>query len=247
MIGHTMKSDPPAIHRHRILVVEDEPSIADNVIYSLESEGFAPEVCRTGAEALRRAAEDAWALVILDVGLPDLNGFEVCRRILAVRDLPVIFLTARGQEVDRVVGLELGADDYVVKPFSPRELTARVRAVLRRSGKGNGNHTDKPPILPLDVDEERCVIRYFGHTLPLPRYEFRLLRTLARHPGRVFSRAQLMDHASDEPEAAMERTVDAHIKSLRAALRTIRPEIDPILTHRGMGYALTEDWPSTTA
>ena len=242
-----MKSDTTAIQRPRILVVEDEPSIADNVIYSLESEGFAPEVCRTGAEALKRAAEDVWALVILDVGLPDLSGFEVCRRLLALRDMPVIFLTARGQEVDRVVGLELGADDYVVKPFSPRELTARVRAVLRRSGKSNGVDPLKLPGAPIEVDEERCVIRYFGHTLPLPRYEFRLLRTLARHPGRVFSRAQLMDHASDEPEAAMERTVDAHIKSLRAALKAVRPDIDPILTHRGMGYALTEDWRTATA
>jgi two-component system catabolic regulation response regulator CreB len=239
-----MPPDTPQPSRPRILVVEDEPSIADNIVYSLESEGFMPVVCRTGAEALEQAKRELWSLVVLDVGLPDLSGFEVCRRLLGQRDVPVIFLTARGQEVDRVVGLELGADDYVVKPFSPRELTARVRAVLRRAAKSEGT----PPtaaIRPIEVDEVRCVIRYFGQALQLPRYEYRLLRTLAKHPGRVFSRAQLMDQASDEPEAAMERTVDAHIKSLRAALKAVKPDIDPILTHRGMGYALTEDWSST--
>jgi two-component system, OmpR family, catabolic regulation response regulator CreB len=237
-----MPPDTPQPSRPRILVVEDEPSIADNIVYSLESEGFIPVVCRTGTEALEQAKRELWSLVILDVGLPDISGFEVCRRLLAQRDVPVIFLTARGQEVDRVVGLELGADDYVVKPFSPRELTARVRAVLRRAAKCES--PTAAAIKPIEVDEERCVIRYFGQALQLPRYEFRLLRTLTKHPGRVFSRAQLMDHASDEPEAALERTVDAHIKSLRAALKAVKPEIDPILTHRGMGYALTEDWSS---
>ncbi|MFN0125964.1 MAG: two-component system response regulator CreB [Verrucomicrobiales bacterium] len=240
----------PPPPRPRILVVEDEPSIADNLVYSLDSEGLSAEVCGTGAMALRRFATEEWALVVLDVGLPDVSGFDVCREMLARKNVPVIFLTARGQEVDRVVGLELGADDYVVKPFSPRELTARVRAVLRRSG-GRAGGTEAaaaepaPVTAPLEIDDDRCVVRYFGQTLVLPRYEFRLIRALARHPGRVYSRSQLMDHASDEPQAAMERTVDAHIKSLRAALRSVRADFDPIHTHRGIGYALTEQWPES--
>jgi two-component system catabolic regulation response regulator CreB len=235
---------------HRILIVEDEPSIADNILYSLESEGFAPCVCTTGAEALVRAKSSDFSLVVLDVGLPDMTGFEVCRQLRAARDVPVIFLTARNSEVDRVVGLEIGGDDYLCKPFSPRELTARIRAVLRRA-QGNG-HTaaaspakaDKPAqgASPVEVDESRCQVRYFGEVLPLSRYEFRLLQTFAKQPGRVFSRAQLMEHASDEPEAAMERTVDAHVKSLRAKMKAVREDVEAIVTHRGLGYSLAEKW-----
>ena len=231
----------------RILIVEDEPSIADNLLYSLESEGFAPCVCSTGAEALVTFSSEEFALVILDVGLPDTTGFEVCKRLRALRNVPVIFLTARSSEVDRVVGLEIGGDDYVCKPFSPRELTARVRAVLRRFN-GSGPATTSTNDLastsdqPINVDEERCQISYFGVVLPLARYEFRLLKTMAKHPGRVFSRAQLMEHASDEPEAAMERTVDAHVKTLRAKMKAVREEVEPIVTHRGMGYSLAEKW-----
>ena len=236
---------------HRILIVEDEPSIADNILYSLESEGFAACVCATGEEALARAKADAFSLVVLDVGLPDMTGFEVCRRLRAARDLPVIFLTARNSEVDRVVGLEIGGDDYLCKPFSPRELTARIRAVLRRT-QGNekaaaavSRATDEKgasAASPVEVDETRCQVRYFGEVLPLSRYEFRLLQTFAKQPGRVFSRAQLMEHASDEPEAAMERTVDAHVKSLRAKMKSVREDVEAIVTHRGMGYSLAEKW-----
>ncbi len=235
---------------HRILIVEDEPSIADNILYSLESEGFAPCACATGADALARAKAESFALVVLDVGLPDMTGFEVCRQLRAARDVPVIFLTARNSEVDRVVGLEIGGDDYLCKPFSPRELTARIRAVLRRA-QGNGvaggaphpkTDTDIAAPTPVEVDEARCQVRYFGEVLPLSRYEFRLLQTFAKHPGRVFSRAQLMEHASDEPEAAMERTVDAHVKSLRAKMKAVRDDVEAIVTHRGLGYSLAERW-----
>jgi two-component system catabolic regulation response regulator CreB len=236
---------------HRILIVEDEPSIADNILYSLESEGFTACVCTTGEGAVARAKAESFALVVLDVGLPDMTGFEVCRQLRAARDVPVIFLTARNSEVDRVVGLEIGGDDYLCKPFSPRELTARIRAVLRRvqgnvktasptqSGeaeKGDGAAS------PVEVDESRCHVRYFGEVLPLSRYEFRLLQTFAKQPGRVFSRAQLMERASDEPEAAMERTVDAHVKSLRAKMKAVREDVEAIVTHRGLGYSLAETW-----
>lgn len=234
--------------RPRILIVEDEPSIADNILYSMESEGFEAMVCNTGRDALARLRAEEFSLVVLDVGLPDITGFEVCRQLRTFREVPVIFLTARNSEVDRVVGLEIGGDDYVCKPFSPRELTARVRAVLRRSHPAEkspveSDEANKPsPLTPLIVDEVRCQISYFGDVLPLSRYEYRLLKIMSRHPGRVFSRTQLMEHASDEPDAAMERTVDAHVKSLRAKMKTLREECEPIMTHRGLGYSLTEKW-----
>lgn len=240
----------PADPRPRILIVEDEPSIADNLLYSLESEGFSAVVCNTGAAALAALKAEEFTLVVLDVGLPDTTGFEVCKRLRLTTDTPVIFLTARASELDRVVGLEIGGDDYVCKPFSPRELTARVRAVLRRFN-GNGHHAtsvapsseaETPQAQPVVVDEERCQISYFGAVLPLSRYEFRLLKTMAKYPGRVFSRAQLMEHASDEPEAAMERTVDAHVKTLRAKMKAVREDMEPIITHRGLGYSLAEKW-----
>jgi len=221
-----------------ILIVEDEPTIRENLLYSLESEGFQPQACATGAEALEAArADDRIALVILDIGLPDMSGLDVCRHLREIRPIPIIFLTARSDEIDRVVGLEIGGDDYVVKPFSPRELMARVRAVLRRAAA-----PDQPPASScFEVDADRLQIRFHGRPLVLSRTEYRLLELLIQHPGRVYSRAQLMDHAWDEPDSSYERTVDSHIKSLRAKLREIDPGRDPIVTHRGLGYSLTEE------
>jgi two-component system catabolic regulation response regulator CreB len=236
--------------KHRILVVEDEPSIMDNIVYTLESEGFEPIGCATGGEALALAAAHAFDLVLLDIGLPDQNGRDVCRQLRSiVAQIPIIFLTARAEEIDRVVGLEIGADDYIAKPFSPRELCARIRAVLRRCGAAPPPHetpTDQPmprtKAFPFEIDDERMRITYFQQPLCLSATEFRLLSTLCEHPGRVFSRAQLMDRAWAEPETSMERTVDAHIKSIRAKLRKTHPALDPIETHRGLGYAMREDW-----
>jgi two-component system catabolic regulation response regulator CreB len=146
-------------------------------------------------------------------------------------------LTARAEEVDRVVGLEIGADDYVVKPFSPRELSARVKAVLRRV---SSFRAAAPFPRAFQIDESRRRISYFEKPLELSRYEFEILKTFIKRPGQVYSRDQLMDIVWDEPEASMDRTVDAHIKNIRAKLKTINPEIDPIITHRGMGYSLRE-------
>ncbi len=226
--------------RPRILIVEDEPSIRDTIQYPLDSDGCETRCCGTGGEALTALGEAAFDLVILDVGLPDVSGFDVCRRLRERSNVPVLFLTARSDEIDRVVGLEIGGDDYVTKPFSPRELAARVRAVLRRTRGAVAIEPDAAGNEVFAVDADRLAIRYHGTPLDLSRTEYRLLAAFVARPGRVFSRAQLMDAAWDEPEASFDRTVDAHVKTLRAKLRAVRPEEDPIRTHRGFGYSLAE-------
>ncbi len=227
----------------KILVVEDEPSILENVLYALASEGFAATGHATGRGALAALRGTPHDLAILDVGLPDTTGFELCKEIRTFSTIPIIFLTARGGEVDRVVGLEIGADDYVVKPFSPRELAARAKAILRRchpAATGPASPATPPP---LAIDNERARVTFFGCPLDLSSTEYKILRALCAHPGRVFSRSQLMDHAWDDPAAALERTVDAHVKSLRAKLRAASPDApEAIVTHRGLGYSLNENW-----
>jgi two-component system, OmpR family, catabolic regulation response regulator CreB len=218
-----------------ILIVEDELAIADSIAYALRTDGFDAHHVSFGAaalEAMRTAS--APSLVVLDVGLPDMNGFEVCRQLRQFSNVPVIFLTARSDEIDRIVGLEIGADDYVTKPFSPRELVARIRVVLRRLA---------PQAAPagaarfeLRADEARILFR--GQPLDLTRYEYLLLKALLEHPAHVLSRPQLMDRVWDGAPETLERTVDAHVKSLRAKLRAVDPSIDPIQTHRGMGYSI---------
>jgi two-component system catabolic regulation response regulator CreB len=222
-----------------IVVVEDEPGIADTLQYALRTEGFDPRWCATGEAAL--AAADTAALVILDVGLPDLSGFEVFKRLRARHEsLPILFLTARADEIDRVVGLELGADDYVTKPFSPRELVARVRTVLRRSAAApaaQATHT------PFRSDDGKRTIHYYGRALDLSRYEYGLLKTLIARPGFVFTRERLLSLVWDDDSDSLDRTVDAHVKTLRAKLKAVAPSLEPIRTHRGVGYALAEDLP----
>lgn len=234
-----------------ILIIEDEPAIADTLVYALKTEGFAPEWCATGGAGLAALKAKPFALVVLDVGLPDGSGFDVCKRIRAQSAIPVLFLTARNTELDRVLGLELGGDDYLVKPFSPRELTARVKAILRRTNGGTAPALSDPAEpgsaaasakSDFVVDDERHVITFRGAALALTRYEFRLLKTLVAKPGRVYSREQLMTAAWEDPGASLDRTVDAHIKTLRAKLRAVSgDETDPIQTHRGLGYSLRSD------
>lgn len=224
-----------------ILVVEDEPGIADTLQYALRTDGFEPLWVATGEAALAKLRETSPALVILDVGLPDLNGFEVFKRLRAFSDVPVVFLTARADEIDRVVGLELGADDYVAKPFSPRELVARIRTILRRTARAA---TTGAAPQPFAIDEGRRQIRFYGKALELSRYEYGLLKTLVEHPGHVFSRDTLLDKVWDTQSESLDRTVDAHVKTLRAKLKTVAPALEPIRTHRGSGYALAEDLPA---
>ena len=223
----------------RILLVEDEPAIADTVLYALRTEGFEGRHCLTGGEALRIAAGEPFDLAILDVGLPDIGGFALCRELRRAKsqagiDLPVIFLTAHDAEAERIMGLEIGADDYVPKPVSPRELVARVRVVLRRGQVGAGFGATQG--FEHDIDGHR--IRYRGRLLDLTRYEYGLLAALLHRPGAVLSRAQLMDRVWSDALGSSDRTVDTHIKTLRAKLREVAPEADPIRTHRGLGYSL---------
>ncbi|WP_071332247.1 two-component system response regulator CreB [Burkholderia contaminans] len=232
------------MHQPTILIVEDEVAIADTIIYALGTDGMQTVHCTLGQAALDHLRDTRFDLVVLDVGLPDLSGFEVCRRLRTFSDIPVIFLTARHDEIDRIVGLEIGADDYVIKPFSPRELAARVRVILRRFHRTAASEAAPVPVpaasiapgFTLDIDGAR--VSWLGHALDLTRYEFGLLALLVRHPGRIYSREQLMDLVWHEAFDSADRTVDTHIKTLRAKLRAIDPERDPIRTHRGMGYSL---------
>ncbi|MEN5373141.1 two-component system response regulator CreB [Stenotrophomonas hibiscicola] len=228
-----------------VLVVEDEAAIAETVLYALRSDGYAASHCLLGGEALQRLQAGDIDVVVLDVGLPDLGGFEVCRRLRAqpgpAAQLPVIFLTARNDEVDRVLGLELGADDYMTKPFSPRELVARVRARLRRAAPVNAGPSADAGWQEhgaFAIDREGRRIRFRGQALDLTRYEYALLEALLQRPGAILSRAQLMDRGWDSSADSADRTVDTHVKTLRAKLRAAGASEDPIRTHRGLGYAL---------
>ncbi|WP_423380837.1 two-component system response regulator CreB [Burkholderia sp. LMG 32019] len=240
------------MHQPNILIVEDEVAIADTIVYALGTDGMQTVHCTLGQAALDSLRDARFDLVVLDVGLPDLSGFEVCRRLRTFSDVPVIFLTARHDEIDRIVGLEIGADDYVVKPFSPRELSARVRVILRRFYRTAAPESTPAPAsvsasapAPAEttapgftLDTAGARVSWLGHALDLTRYEFGLLALLVRHPGRIYSREQLMDLVWHEAFDSADRTVDTHIKTLRAKLRAIDPERDPIRTHRGMGYSL---------
>ncbi|KAB0566647.1 two-component system response regulator CreB [Pseudomonas palleroniana] len=213
-----------------ILIVEDEAAIADTLIFALQGEGFGTTWLSLGQEALVHQRQTPADLIILDIGLPDISGFETCKQLRRFTEVPVMFLSARDAEIDRVVGLEIGADDYVVKPFSPREVAARVKAILKRVG---------PSVAPTSflIDLERMQIQYRGQPLSLTRHEFRLLQSLLEQPERVFSREQLLDAVGVPADAGYERNIDSHIKSLRSKLRNIAADAEPIQTHRGLGYS----------
>ena len=221
-----------------ILIVDDEPAIVDTIQYALETEGFETLCFSTGMPVIAALAGHPADLVILDIGLPDIGGLELCRLIRQTSSVPIIFLTARTDEIDRIVGLELGADDYITKPFSPREVSARVKAVLRRTSNP-GNAMSSPGTF--SVNESKRQISYFGRMLELSRYEYEMLKTFIRRPGHVFSREQLMQLVWENPECSLDRTIDAHIKNIRAKLKKIQPDREPIVTYRGTGYALRDD------
>ena len=222
-----------------ITIIEDESAIADTLIYALESEGYSVHWSNTGLAGIQFLQHNHTHLIILDIGLPDINGFELFRQLRNFSQCPVIFLTARNIEVDKVTGLEMGADDYIVKPFSPRELTARVRAVLRRVKSIPLTHTinnEQQTPGPFHVEESNWSIRFQGVELDLTHHEFQILNILVQQPKHIYSREKLLEMVWEAPEHRLDRTVDAHIKNIRAKLRVIDNTIDPIKTKRGVGY-----------
>ena len=222
-----------------ILIVEDEFSIAETIVYALETEHFQTTHVTTGTEAIELVPMHHYALVVLDIGLPDQTGLDVCQKIRTESNVPILFLTARDSEIDRILGLEFGADDYVTKPFSPRELVARIKAILRRTSSNspavssNQTHSETG----ISIDTQAMTIHCYGKPVDLTAHEYKLLATFLSQPGRTFTREQLLEHAWEDPGSAMDRTVDAHIKTLRAKLTEASPHCAQVIqTRRGLGY-----------
>ncbi|MBI4703420.1 MAG: response regulator transcription factor [Deltaproteobacteria bacterium] len=226
----------------RILVVDDEARIRDVVQYALEREGFEVLLAADGHEALAKLRSHDADLVVLDVLMPELDGLSLCRRIRAEGPLPIIFLSSRTEEVDRILGLELGGDDYVTKPFSPRELAIRVKTVLRRTGAGSAEVRRGAEALvvhgPIEMDPGRHEVRVRGDKVELTVTEFGLLRALLDRPGLVLTRSQLIERARGGDTHITERTIDTHIRRIRAKLRPFG--LDPIETVHGLGYKASE-------
>lgn len=234
----------------RILIVDDEPAILDNIQYVLEAEGLETLRLSEGSGVPDLLERERIDLILLDIGLPDISGLDLCKEIRKAHSTPIIFLTARAGELDRVVGLEIGADDYISKPFSPRELAARVKAVLRRTMAPAASPQATPPSPArhprhprhgFELDDSRRRISFCGRALELSRYEHEILAAFIRRPGHVFSRDQLMQLIWEQPGTSLERSVDAHIKNIRAKLKAVAPDRDPITTYRGVGYSLKEE------
>lgn len=221
-----------------ILILEDEPSIAESLVFVLQAESFTTHWETLAFKALAYTKAQQVDLIIMDVGLPDMTGFEACKQLRKFSEVPVMFLTARGDELDRVIGLEIGADDYVVKPFSPREVAARVKAILKRIRPvvAAADPASESPC-EFSIDAERKTIHYHQQLLQLTRFEFCLLQTLIEQPERVLSRDQLLNAVGVTADAGYDRSIDGHIKTLRAKLRTINADADPIKTQRGFGYS----------
>ncbi|MGH2542599.1 MAG: response regulator [Ardenticatenaceae bacterium] len=218
-----------------ILVVDDEPKIVRLARDYLERSGFRVRPAGDGTTALAAARQERPDLVVLDLNLPGMDGLDVCRALRRESSVPIIMLTARAEEMDRLVGLELGADDYIVKPFSPRELVARVRAVLRRVG-GEVQTAGLIRVGDLEIDLNGHRVTRRGEQVHLTRIEFDLLATLAQHPGQTFSRGQLIDRLHGVAEASYERSIDAHIKNLRRKLEDDAADPRYVLTVYGIGY-----------
>jgi two-component system, OmpR family, phosphate regulon response regulator OmpR len=222
----------------RILLIEDDARLAEMVREYLGGAGFRVERAPNGAFGLALQAREAFDAIVLDLMLPDIDGLDVCRKIRARAAVPILMLTARGDAMDRIIGLEIGADDYLPKPFEPRELLARLRAILRR-GKGDS----KSEVLRfgrLEVDRDARVVRLDGEVKPLTGHQFGLLSTLAEHAGRVMSREVLMDLLRAEPLEAFDRSIDVHISRIRAAIEDDAKKPRRIITVRGAGYVFAK-------
>jgi two-component system response regulator RegX3 len=221
----------------RVLVVEDEESFSDALSYMLRKEGFEVSVAATGTSALAEFDRAGADIVLLDLMLPEMSGTEVCRALRAKSSVPIIMVTARDSEIDKVVGLELGADDYVTKPYSPRELVARIRAVLRRQAAepvdGSGATLTAGPVR---MDVERHVVTVGGDAVPLPLKEFELLELLLRNAGRVLTRGQLIDRVWGADYVGDTKTLDVHVKRLRSKIEPEPSTPRYLVTVRGLGY-----------
>jgi len=225
---------------HRILTVDDDPHIREVINVALRKAGMAVVEARDGKEALSRFASDAPDLIVLDIGMPELDGLEVCRQVRRSSDVPILFLTARDEEIDRVLGLEIGGDDYVTKPFSPRELVARVNVILRRVAPREMDGRSATPALAqgrLSIDPARHVAVFAGQTLQLTAIEFGILRALVSRPNAVFSREQLMAAAYQLNIRVSDRTIDSHIRNIRAKLAEANCD-NAIETVHGVGFKL---------
>ena len=216
-----------------ILIVEDEPKLAKLLSSYLRQAGYEPECLENGLDVLPRVHEKMPALVLLDLMLPGRDGVDICKEIRMFSTVPIIMVTARIEEIDRLLGLELGADDYICKPFSPREVVARVKAVLRRSAS-QPSRPGMPPLLRLD--EDRLLATLYGNELELTLVEFKLLEFLSATPGRIYGRNQLMDHIYPDQRIVSDRTIDSHIKNLRKKISGVSPESDIIHSVYGVGY-----------
>lgn len=233
-----------------ILLVEDEAAIAEPLMYALKRENWQINWQTNARDSLKQLQQMPFDFIILDVGLPDIDGFDLCRQIRQQWQTPLLFLTARNDEIERIIGLELGADDYCSKPFSAKELISRIKSIWRRMDLVRQEQPApmSTPNIPTTYslkwgawifEPETLHIHYHQQLLNLTRYEFKILQLLLQQPERVFSRAMLMEQLWDHPDHRLERTIDTHIKSLRQKLKQIHDD-DPIITHRGFGYSLSK-------
>jgi two-component system response regulator RegX3 len=222
----------------RILLADDEPDILAPVRYALERAGYTAEVAHDGVRALELARQGRFDVVVLDVMMPRLNGLDACRELRAESDVPILMLTARDAEVDRVLGLELGADDYVTKPFSTAELLSRIRAILRRRQLDRAAGGSIREAAGIRIDLDRHTVSVAGEEVDLTRSEFRVLLLLMESPGRVFTRGQIMEHLWQTPYVGDARACDAHIANLRRKVERLSTRPERILTVRGIGYKL---------
>lgn len=223
----------------RILLIEDDIRLADLVREYLGEAGFRVSHAPSGGKGLDLATREVFDAVVLDLMLPDMDGLDVCRQMRIRGDTPILMLTARGDTMDRIIGLELGADDYLPKPFEPRELLARLKAVLRRH-KTSGNKADIMRFGRLEIDRGACEVRLDGEPCPLTSYQFSLLQTLAEHAGRLMSRNALMDLVKGEPCDAFDRSIDVHISRIRAAIEDDPKKPRRVITVRGAGYVFAK-------
>ena len=223
-----------------VLLIEDDEHLSSMLSEYLGTRGYTVTTRTTATDGLKLLHQGGFAALVLDIMLPDLDGFEVCRRVRAESDIPILMLTARGDEMDRIVGLELGSDDYLPKPFNPRELLARLRAILRRRGPAGIARTAPLRFGRLEIDRDARVVRVDGMERPLTSYQFELLCVLAMHAGRVMSREALMDHVRGEELEAFDRSIDVHIARIRAALEDDPRHPRRIITVRGAGYVFAK-------